>query len=119
MNNWFQSVQKSYWLRRELTGVVLKWSMITSIISTFVAFNVMSTHYQEFGNQCLPAVPAGAFGVVVAVFSTLVPPVVVILPGIPWRKKVLISGLFVVIFAMFWFSVLWTPGGCNGSVVIA
>ncbi len=106
MNNWFQSKMRSFWLRRELTGVVLKWSMVTSIISTFVAIVVLGIRYQNIGEDCLRAESAASnFGITVAVLSSLVPLVIVVTSKISWGRKALISSMLVIIFAVFWW---WT-----------
>jgi len=106
MNNWFQSKMRSFWLRRELTGVVLKWSMVTSIISTFVAIVVLGIRYQNFGEDCLMTESAvSTFGITVAVLSSLVPLVIVVTSKISWGRKALISLMLVIIFAVFWW---WT-----------
>lgn len=106
MNNWFQSVEKSYWLRRELTGVVLRWSLITAIISTFIAQVVLGIRYQHFGEACLMTESAvSSFGITVAVLSSLVPLVIVVISRVSWGRKALISLMLVIIFAVFWW---WT-----------
>ena len=103
MDNWFQSKMRSFWRRRELTGVVLKWSIVTSIISTFVAIVVLGIRYQNFGEDCLMTESAvSTFGITVAVLSSLVPLVIVVTSKISWGRKALISLMLVIIFAVFW-----------------